>query len=94
MDSLLEMIFENPLGSTLAAAAVVAFLGWTISSLKDWRDGEKIYRLLKSSTDRFRSTHALAAGTRLAESRVAALCSKHSRIRRNELEKQSWRLTD
>ncbi|RZJ43269.1 MAG: hypothetical protein EON87_12560 [Brevundimonas sp.] len=80
--------------TTLTAAAILAAASWGWRAANDKRDGENIRRFLASSTDRFRSTHAIAAAVRLSEERVAKLCANHPRIRRNELEKQSWRLVD
>ena len=52
--------------------------------------------LLRQSTEdgqfTFRTTHAIAAATRIPEACVAELCSRHPNIKRNERERQSWRI--
>ena len=93
---MLESISSNALVSTLIAAAVVgiAARGW--KWWHDRNDSQTIYNFLLSSktgTDfTFRSTEAISSHTKISEKRVADLCSKHPKIRRNEKERQSWTL--
>ncbi len=98
MNGFLEVINNNPLLSSVGAAAIVALAGGGWKWWHDRRDAGKIYDFLvasRSSTSHtFRSTEAIAAHTSISEKRVAHLCSKHPKIRRNEKEKQSWRLHD
>jgi hypothetical protein len=94
--------FADLIGSKefLAALAVLAVGGVFTAAIKwyrDNRDGKKIYTfLLQSKTGTewtFRSTQAISSHTKISESRVEAICSKHPKIKRNEKEKQSWKLT-
>lgn len=78
----------------LLLLAVIGAVGLIAKSCRDWRDKKKIYRLLQESSGRFRSTHAIASNTGIGESRVTKLCESDKRLRRNELEKESWTLRD
>ncbi len=91
----------NLIGSKefLAALAILIVSGVFAAAMKwyrDRRDGKKIYTFLlhsKAGTDwTFRSTHAISSHTKISESRVEVLCSKHPKIKRNEKEMQSWKL--
>lgn len=94
----LEVVSNNAFLSTILATGVVALFGFALKWFRDYRDTKKIYKfLLKSSTSTgftFRSTEAISAEMDIPESRVETLCSKDPRIKRNQLEKQSWRLAD
>lgn len=65
---------------------------------RDRRDSEAIYTFMKEpgldGLYKFRTTHAIASHTKLTSERVETLCSRHPKIRRNQLEKQSWTLSD
>lgn len=96
MSALLETISNNQLISGLVVVAVAAVVGAVWKWVHDRRDSNKIYDFLlksKSGTDfTFRSTEAISSSTKIPEKRVSLLCSKHPKIRRNEKEKQSWKL--
>lgn len=87
---------ENNLFATLIAAAIVALIVHIWKVLRDSYDNKKIYDFLsisKANTEfTFRSTEAISSDTKIPESRVAELCSKHPKIKRNEKEKQSWKI--
>ena len=93
---MLELISNNGLVSALIAAAVIAIAGGGWKWWHNRNDSRTIYNFLLSSktgTDfTFRSTEAISSHTKISEKRVADLCSKHPKIRRNEKGKQSWRL--
>ncbi len=93
---MLEFISNNALVSTLIAATVIGIAGAGWKWWHDQNDSQAIYNFLLSSktgTDfTFRSTEAISSHTKIPEKRVASLCSGHPKIRRNEKEKQSWRL--
>ena len=78
---------------TVVSAGIVL---WLIQWFKDRRDTDKIARfLLRSSKERgwaFRTTRAISAATKIPAERVSKLCGRDKRIRRNEKEKESWRL--
>jgi hypothetical protein len=92
----LEFISNNALVSALVAALLIAVIGGVWKWWHDRKDSRVIYEFLLASKAgtgfTFRSTEAIASHTKISEDRVAALCSKHPRIRRNEKEKQSWTL--
>jgi hypothetical protein len=89
-----SFISENALVSTLVAAALIGGIGWLWKYCRDRRDSERIYSYLTQSmseTDwKFRGTAAISSKLKIPESRVEELCHKHSKIRRNAKEKQSW----
>jgi len=89
-----KIITDNPLVSAIVAGVIVAGLAWIIKKLKDRSDSQKIYKFMKDSetttAHTFRSTAAISSDTSIPETRVAELCSKDKRIKRNEREKQSW----
>ena len=98
MSEFLDLITNNSLGSALAAAVIIAVIGSLGNCYRNWNDSKKIYNFLlisKAGTDfTFRSTEAISSHTQIAESRVAELCSKHAKIKRNEKTKQSWQLIE
>ncbi len=98
MKAAVDFVSNNNLVSALIAAAVLAVAGGVWKWWRDRRDCKKIYEFMvnsRSSTGfTFRSTHAISSHTRISEKRVAELCSKHPKIRRNEKEKQSWTVVE
>lgn len=98
MTKALLFISNNSLASALVAAAILAIVGGIWKWIRDRRDSKKIHDfLLKSKVETdltFRSTETISSYTKISESRVADLCSKHPKIKRNEKEKQSWRTVD
>jgi hypothetical protein len=91
-----KFVSENALVSGILAALVIALLGWLLKVARDGRDSKAIYDFLVRSASEsghtFRSTHAISAATKISETRVAELCSRHRKIARNEKEAQTWRL--
>jgi hypothetical protein len=98
MSNLLDFAFDSALGSTLSAAVIGAAITWLWKKYRNWSDSKKIYDfLLASKTGTgfiFRSTEAISSHTQITENRVAELCSKHKKIKRNEEVKQSWQLIE
>lgn len=92
--------FGNNLKEVAAGVAIVgAIFGvvcWLLRWFQDKRDSDKICKFLRRSAKErgwaFRSTHAIASATKIPKERVSILCSRDKRIRRNEKEKESWRL--
>ena len=87
-----KVITDNPLVSAIVAGLILAWLAWMIKKLKDKSGSQRIYKFISNSDQTFRSTAAISSAMHIPESRVAELCSKDKRIKRNELEKQSWRI--
>ncbi len=94
-DSLGANAKEIAAGVAIAVAIAGLFL-WLIQWVKDRRDTDKIYKfLLRSSKERgwaFRTTRAISSATNIPTERVSGLCGRDKRIRRNEKEKESWRI--
>ena len=95
---MLDFISNNALISALIVVAVTTAIGGAWKWRNEHRDSQAIYNFLLTSKEgtnfSFRSTEAISSHTRLSEERVADLCSKHKKIRRNEKEKQSWTLVE
>jgi hypothetical protein len=87
---------NNQFGSAFAAGALLLVITWFLRRARDVVDGKKILWFLQASAANtghtYRSTEAIASGTKLPEVRVEYLCSRHSKIKRNTAERQSWRL--
>lgn len=96
IDEIWKLISENALVSTLFGAAIIGIVAWSGRALRDWWDSRIIYNFLRTSSSTsdwtFRTSHAISSRTKIPEERVAALCIKHPKIRRNEKERQSWTL--
>ena len=77
---------------------ITKLLGFLIKSFRDKKESGKIYNFLLESKMQgkytFRSTEAISSNTNIPESRIEELCLKHKKIKRNELEKKSWRIVD
>lgn len=69
-----------------------------IRFLRNVKDTKKIINYLKNSKEKtgysFRSNHAIASDTHLTEERVRTLCSRSKKVKRNEKEKESWKLNE
>ncbi len=82
-----------------AVAIIVAIAGalvWLFKWYRDKRDSDKVYKFLRRSEKErgwaFRTTHAISSATKIPKNRVSELCSRDKRIKRNEKEKESWRI--
>jgi len=97
---MIEYISNDPVASKVAAGLTVCIATYIVTLLAKRRrnkaDNDKIYNFLQQSAlqgkHTFRSTHVIAAETKLTEQRVADLCITHDKIERNRKELQSWRL--
>lgn len=100
LNKMIEYISNSPIASKVAAGLMVAIATYIVTLLvnirRDKTDSNKIYNFLRQSElqgkHKFRSTHVIAAETKLTERRVADLCIKHDKIERNRKEVQTWRL--
>lgn len=96
MPDVLNFISNNNIASGLIAAIVFTTFCSLWKWLKDRKDSKKIYEFIvdsRTGTDfTFRSTEFISSHTKIPEDRVAELCSKHPKIKRNEQAKQSWQV--
>jgi len=90
-----DFIGNNKIVSIVVGAAIVGAGGWFVKWIQNKRDSNRIYRHLSKSAANtgwdFRSTEAISSTTQIPTNRVAELCSRDKRIKRNEKEKESWR---
>lgn len=93
---MLKIVTDNPLVSAIVAALISAGILWLIKEIKDNKDSQAIYQFLLGSKEKteytFRSTAAISSATKIPELKIAKLCSRNKKIKRNELEKQSWKV--
>jgi hypothetical protein len=96
--NIFHFVSTNSIASALVVAVILGALAWLNKWRKDRRDSNKIYQFLigsaKQTSFQFRSTEAISSDTGIPEDRVANLCSRNKKIKRNEKEKQSWRLVE
>ena len=96
MNTFINLVSNNALVSGIILAAILTGIGSLWRWNQDRKDGKTIYEFLaksvKESEYTFRSSAAIASSTKLPEERVAMLCSRNPKIRRNQLDKQSWAL--
>lgn len=77
----------------LLLALVIGCVAFGVNFLRDWRDKRRICQLLRETPGVFRSTTAISSQTGIGVERVRKVCElDHRRIRRNELQKESWTL--
>lgn len=86
--------FWNTVLSAVAAAAFLAVLGWLWKRFETHRTREKIRGFLREGDYEFRSTEAISAATNLSAARVEQICAGDPMIRRNQLEKESWKIEE
>ena len=96
MNAIFDTISNNQLISGIAVAVILALVGAGLKWNRDRRDSQKIYDFMLKSQSRtdftFRSTEAISSATKIPEKRVENLCIKHPNIKRNEKQRQSWKL--
>ncbi|WP_444936187.1 hypothetical protein ACJJIW_20185 [Microbulbifer sp. JMSA004] len=90
---MLELL-NNKITQGLLASIAFAIIAWCIKRIIFLHDEKKIYNLIKSSNQRFRSTEAISSNLNLESARVQHVAGKSKKIIRNEKEKESWRLRD
>lgn len=98
MSEFVGFLTNDALASTLVAAAIIGIITCLWRFGQNHKDSKAILNyLIKSSQETqhtFRGTEAIASETKLTEERVAELCAKNPKIRRNTKGKQSWRLAE
>ena len=91
-------ITEHVLVSAIVGGCAVVFILRAIKSVKDRRDSNRIYevlrRLAKDGKYTFRSSGTISGITNLTQSRISDLCSKHPNIERKEHERHMWRVVN
>jgi len=79
--------------ATLIGVLILGIFGW----LKFKRDEKVVAKFLKNSgvetSHTFRTTHAISSATNLSQERIRKVCSKSCKIKRNQKEKESWKIS-
>jgi len=95
---LINPITEKLLASAVVGGCAVVFVLRTTKTLKDRRDSNRIYAVLRRLTQdgqyTFRSSEAISGVTNLTQSCISDLCSKHPNIERKEHERHMWRVVN
>lgn len=78
--------------ATIIGVIILGVFGW----LKFKRDEKIVTEFLKKAEvetgHAFRSTHAISSAIDLSHERIKKVCSKSPKIKRDEKEKESWKL--
>ena len=78
--------------ATLIGVLILGIFGW----LKFKRDEKIVTEFLKNleveTRHTFRTTHEISSATKLSKNRIRKLCSKSSKIKRKQKDKDSWKL--
>lgn len=94
----MKEFFENEIVQGVFVTIICTIIFWIVRHNKYSSDEAKLVAFLKKSKEEtentFRTTHAISSATNLSEERVRVVCSKSSKITRNQKEKESWRLSD
>jgi len=93
---LTNLITETVLASAFVGGCAVVFVLRTIKAVKDRRDSNNIYEVLRRFPEdgQFRSSGMISGITNLTQSRISDLCSKHPHIERKEHERHMWRVVN
>ena len=96
--ALINLITEKLLASAFVSGCAVVFVVRTIKTIKDRRDSNRIYEVLRrfaqDGQHMFRSSGRISGITNLTQSRISDLCSKHPNIERKEHELHMWRVVN
>jgi hypothetical protein len=90
-------LFKNGIVQGVLAAIIVALILGVFGWIKFKRDEKIVTEFLKNTgvetSHTFRTTHAISSATDLSKERIRNVCSKSSMIKRNQKEKESWKLS-
>jgi len=88
MKSITDFVTKSPLISTLLASAILSLIAFIWKKWANSKDSQTIIEFFKSSDSQtnfsFLSIHVISAHTNIPEKRIELLCSRHSKIQRNE----------
>jgi hypothetical protein len=96
--TLINLINEKLLASAFVGGCAVVFVLRAIKTVKDRRDSNRIYEVLRrlnqDGQHTFRSSGRISGITNLTQSCISELCSKHPNIERKEYELHMWRVVN
>ncbi len=99
ISSFVDFVGNNFKETAAGAAIIVSIAGGLVGLFKwfpDKRDSDKIYKFLRRSAKErgwaYRTTHAISSATKIPGNRISVLCNRDKRIKRNDKERESWRL--
>ena len=94
--ALINLITEKFLTSAFMGGCAVVFVLRAIKAVKDRRDSNRVYEVLRRLNHdgryTFRSSETISGITNLTQSRISELCSKHPHIERKEHQRHMWRV--
>jgi hypothetical protein len=96
--TLINLTTEKLLVSAVVGGCAVVFVLQATKTLKDRRDSNRIYEVLRrfaqDGQHTFRSSGTISGITNLTQARISDLCSKHPNIERKEHERHMWRVVN
>jgi hypothetical protein len=96
--ALINLITEKVLASAFMGGCAVVFVLRAIKAVKDRRDSNRVYEVLRRLNHdgryTFRSSETISGITNLTQSRISELCSKHPHIERKEHQRHMWRVVN
>src|SRR5260370_7270830 len=96
--TLINLITEKLLASAFAGGCAVVFILWAIKTVKDRRDTNRIYEVLRrfaqDGRHMFRSSGTISGITNLNQSPISDLYSTHPNIERKAHARHMWRVVN
>ena len=96
--ALINLITEKVLASAFMGGCAVVFVLRAIKAVKDRRDSNRVYEVLRRLNHdgryTFRSSETISGITNLTQSRISQLCSKHPHIERKEHQRHMGRVVN
>src|SRR5260370_18456519 len=96
--TLINLMTEKLLASAFVGGCAVVLVLRAIKTVKDRRDSNRIYGVLRRLTQdgryTFRSSETISGITNLTQSRISDLCGKHPHIERKEHQRHMWRVVN
>ncbi len=93
----MKELLNNQIVEGILVTLICALMFWIFKWERFKLDEKKILTFLKASKSKteylFRSEPAISSDTNLSEDRVHKVCAKSNKIKRNQKEKKSWRLS-
>ena len=96
--ALINLIAGKLLASAFVGGCAVVFVLRAIKTIKDRRDSNRIYEVLRrlnhDGQSTFRSSGRISGITNLTQSRISELCNRHPDIERQEHKLHMWRVVN
>lgn len=84
--------YQEAIFICVVVGTVTILLPWLQKKYTFGRDSNRIISFIRDSKYTFRSTDAIAAGTKINPDRVEEICSRHKEIIQNKKTPDTWRV--